>query len=111
MGWIEFESFRVCCPDFTDVFVRRETAERLQATCKVICGEKVAEMCTQLIVAVVVESFDRGVLDCSIPLAGRCLLASAEKHSFDLPVRPGMAHFGQSVFDPIFSAAHTEHMR
>ncbi len=97
MGWIKFESFRLSCPDFADVFVGCEAAECLQATRKIVCGEKVAEMRAQLIMAVVVKPFDRGVFDSPI-------------HSLDLPIRPGMAHLGQSVFDPVFCTAHSKHM-
>ena len=38
--------------------------------------------------AVVVEPFDRGVLDRSV-------------HAFDLSIRPGVTHFGQPMLDPI----------
>lgn len=81
MGWIKIESFWLGYPDFADVFIGCEAAECLQSTSEVVCGEKVAEMRTQLIVAVVVKPFYRGVLDGAV-------------HSFDLPIRPGMAHLG-----------------
>lgn len=97
MGWIKFESFRFGCPDCADVFVWSEAAECLQSARKIVCRYKVVEMCPQLVMAVVVEPFDCGILDRSV-------------HAFDLSIRPGVTHFGQPMFDPIFRASHSKHM-
>jgi len=59
MGWIEFESFRLGCPDFADVLVWNESAEYLQASRKIVCREEVVEICAQRLIAVVVEPFNR----------------------------------------------------
>lgn len=78
MDWIKSGSFRLICPDLADVFVGREASECLQAARKVVCCEKVAGMRAQLVVVVVVESFDGRVLNRSV-------------HPFDLAVRPCIA--------------------
>ena len=44
-----------------------------------------------------------------VPFDGRFLDRSV--HALDLPVGPGMFDFGQSMIDPVFAAAHVEHMR
>jgi hypothetical protein len=62
MGWIKVESFWLVCPDFADVFVGREASECLQPTRKVVCCEEISEMGAQLVMAIVVEPFDGGVL-------------------------------------------------
>ena len=54
-------------------------------------------MCPQLAMAVVVEPFNRCIFDRSV-------------HALDLSVRPGMAHLGQPMLDPIFRTSHSKHM-
>ena len=97
MDWIEFESFRFVCPYFADVFVRREAAQSFQPSSIIVCSEKVIEVSAQLLMVVVVEAFHRRVFNCSV-------------HSFNLPVRPWVAYFRLTVIDPVFFAAHAEHM-
>jgi hypothetical protein len=45
-----------------------------------------------------VPAFDGGLLDRPV-------------HPFDLAVGPGMLDPGQAMLDPIFTAAHVEHVR
>ncbi len=45
-------------------------------------------MGSQLVLAVVVEAFNRGVLDRSV-------------HPLDLTIRPQMVWFGQAMLDPV----------
>lgn len=97
MGWIEFESFWLGCPYFADVFVWSEAADCLQASRKIVCRQEIVEMCVQLVMAVVVEPFDRGIFDRSV-------------HALDLAVRPGMTHFGQPMVYTVFCASHSKHM-
>ncbi len=80
MDWIYRESFWLFCPDFTDVFIRREAAERFQAPSVVICVDEVCEMGAQLIVVVIMVAFDGGVFDRSV-------------HAFYLAIGPGMSDF------------------
>ena len=55
-------------------------------------------MAAQLVVAVVVETLDGGVLDGAV-------------HPFDLSVRPRMIDLGEPVLDAVLTASHIEHMR
>lgn len=97
MGWIKFESFWLGCSDFADVFVWCEAAERHQAAGVIVGCDEVTEMRAQLIVTIVVEPFDRSVFDRAV-------------HPLDLSVRPGVAHLGEPVFDPVLRAPHSKHM-
>lgn len=58
MERIKCESFRFGCPDFADVFVRREAFEGLQPTGEVISFDEVFQVLAELLVAVVVEALD-----------------------------------------------------
>jgi hypothetical protein len=62
---VEDESIWLRCPDFADVFVRREAAERLEPLGEVVGCQEVREMRLQLIVGFVAEAFYSRVLDCS----------------------------------------------
>jgi hypothetical protein len=54
---------------------------------------------SELVVVVVVEALDGRLFDRAIPLAGKRLLANAEKHSLDLAIRPRVLHLCQPVLD------------
>jgi hypothetical protein len=54
---------------------------------------------SELVVVVVVEVLDGRLFDRAIPLAGKRLLANAEKHSLDLAIRPRVLHLCQPVLD------------
>lgn len=65
-------------------------------------------MSAELVVVVVMEAFDGGILDRPVhplnPLPGRCLPANTERGA----IRPGVVRLGQSVLDPICLADHVE---
>mgnify|MGYP000849523051 CR=1 FL=1 len=84
MDRIEFESLRLVCPDFADIFVWGEALERLEPAGKIIGCNEVGEMGSELIVAVVVKSFDGCVLDGAV-------------HSLDLTIGPWMLDLGGSM--------------
>src|SRR5665213_4576681 len=72
---IESESLRLFCPHFADELVGRETCECLQASPVVVGVDEHREVGLELLVAVVVVSFDGGFLDGPV-------------HPFDLSVGP-----------------------
>ncbi len=94
---ISGKSFWLGCPDFTDVFEGRETLESLQPPPIIVGIDEVVEVDGQLRVAVVMVAFDRRFLDRAV-------------HPFDLAVGPWVLDLGEPVFDPVFLAAHVEHV-
>ncbi len=92
---VEHKLLRLVCPDFADVFVRREAAERLEAAGEVVGGYEVCEVYPQLLVALVVEAFDGGLLDGAV-------------HPLDLTVGPGVVRLGEAVLDVVGLADHVE---
>ena len=72
-----------------------EAAEGLEPAGKVVGGHEVCEVRSQLVVVVVVETFDGGFLDCAV-------------HSFDLAVGPGVVGLSQPVLNPICFTDHVE---
>jgi len=60
---IEGESFGLFCPGFADVFVGREAFKGLEPLGEVVGADEVGEVAAQLVVRVVVEALDRGILD------------------------------------------------
>ena len=88
MDRIDFESFWLGCPGFADVFVRRETSQCFEATAKIVCADKVVEVRFELLMVVVMVSFDGGILDGPV-------------HSFDLTIGPGMFQFGETVLNSV----------
>lgn len=67
----------------------------LESACEVVGGHKVAEVRAQLIVAVMVEALNGGVLDRAV-------------HALDLTVGPRMVGLGQPVLDAVGLANHVE---
>jgi hypothetical protein len=63
MDWIESEPFGFGCPDFADVFVRREAAEGLQAPAEIVSADEVCEVGIELLLAVVVIALNGSFLD------------------------------------------------
>ena len=80
MGWIEYESFWLFCPHFANVFIRRKATQCFQSPGIVVSIDEVCEMNSELIMIVVVEAFDGGILDRPV-------------HAFYLPIGPGMSDF------------------
>lgn len=79
MDWIEFESFWLFCPDFADVFVRREAIEGLEPPRIIIGVDEVDQVGLELLMAVIVIAFDGGLLDG--PVHALHLAAPWEKRS------------------------------
>ena len=98
MDWVYSESFVLGCPAFADELVRCEAAQGLEAATEVVGINEVGEVSAELVMVVVVEAFDGGILDCAV-------------HPLDLAVGPRVLDFGQPVFDADLAAAHVEHMR
>ena len=73
MDWIELEFFRLDCPLLADELVGREAFERFRPSTEIVGVDKVGEMSSKLVMAVVVIPFDGGVLDRAV-------------HSLDLTV-------------------------
>lgn len=98
MARFEYESLGLFRPEFADELVRHEAFERLQSACKMICGDEVGEMRSQLGVGFIEGAFDRGVLDCAV-------------HALNLPIGPRMFGLGQPVVDIGAGAGMLERMR
>ena len=92
---VQDESIRLGGPDLADVFVGREATEGLESAGEVVGGQEVGKVCSQLVVAVVVETFDRGVLDRAV-------------HPLDLAVGPRVVWPGQPVLYAVRLADHVE---
>lgn len=95
---IESKAFRLCLPDFADVFVGSEAAQCLEASTKIVGVDEVVKMRRQLRMAVIMVAFDSGFLDRPV-------------HPLDLAIGPGVPDLGQPVFDPVLATAHVEHVR
>ncbi len=80
-----------------DELVGREALEGLEPASKVVGRDEVGKMLAELIVALVVEALDGGVLDRPV-------------HPFDLAVGPGMFDFREPVFDLVLVADPIEDM-
>lgn len=88
---IECKPFRLGCPDFADIFVWGQATEGLEAAAEVVGVDEVAEMGSQLGMAVVMVAFDRCLFDSPV-------------HPLDLAVGPWMLHLGQTMLDAVFVA-------
>ena len=63
-----------------------ETVQRFEPACEVVRADEVGQMLRELVVVVVMETFDGGVLDRAV-------------HGFDLAVGPRVFWFGRPVLD------------
>ena len=97
MGWVESEANGLFGPGVTDVFVRGEAREGLEATGEVVSHDEVSEMASQLVVGLVVVALHSRFLDRPV-------------HSFDLAVRPRMVGLCESVLDAVLPASAIERM-
>lgn len=97
MDRIDDESFGFDYPSFADELVGREPFQGLEAAAEVVCGDEALEMGAELIVVVVVEAFDRRVLDRSV-------------HALDLTVGPRMPGLCEPMFDAVRLAGSIERM-
>ena len=89
---IQDEFIWLGCPGFTDVFVRCEAAERLEAARVVVGIEEIVEMRAELVMAIVVIPFDGSVFNRAV-------------HALDLPVRPRVVWLGQAMLNAICCAS------
>lgn len=80
---------------FADELVGREAFEGLQSSPEVVGFDEVLEVPSQLVVAVVVEALDGGVLDGAV-------------HPLHLSVGPRMIDFGEPVLDAVLVANPVE---
>ena len=71
-----------------DELVGCETFEGLQSSSEIVSVDEVLKVSAQLVVVVVVEAFDGGVLDGSV-------------HPLHLPIRPRMIDLGEPVLDAV----------
>ena len=69
---------------FPDELSWRKTLERLQSSGMVVGINEDVEVSAQLLVIVIVEVFDSGLLDCAVPLPGNGLPANREWDALDL---------------------------
>src|ERR1700679_2924561 len=95
MDWIEGKSVGGLRPEFTEVFIGRESFEGLESPGEVVGSEEVVQVLFELVMGVVEVSLHRSVLDGSI-------------HAFDLPVCPWMVGLGEAVFDSMNEAEPVE---
>lgn len=86
MERIKGEAFGLRRPRLAVELVRGEALQGLESAAEVVGSDKVGKMLAQLLVAVVVEAPDGGLLDGSV-------------HPLDLAVGPGMLCFGRAVLD------------
>jgi hypothetical protein len=93
--WIDVESFWLFRPALADVLVGREPFEGLQALGEVVGADEVLKMGSELVVALVVEALDGGVLDGAV-------------HTLDLTIGPRMPGLGQTTIDIVASARYFE---
>ncbi|MEA2262597.1 MAG: hypothetical protein QOJ51_5422, partial [Acidobacteriaceae bacterium] len=63
MDGVESKSIRFFLPAFADELIGREAAESLEPFGEVVSGDEVAEVGSQLVVAVVVVALNRGLFD------------------------------------------------
>lgn len=97
MGWVSSKSFWFLCPYFADVFEGREALEGFEPPPIIIGVDDVVQVSVELPMALVMIAFDGGVLDRPV-------------HAFHLAIGPGMLDLGEAVRNPVFVAAHVEHM-
>ena len=95
MGRVDDEPVWLGGPDFGDIFLECQTAQGLAPTGKVIGGDEVVEMRSQLVVAFVMEALDGRLFDGAV-------------HSFDLPVGPGVVRFGQPALNIVRLADYVD---
>ena len=91
MDRIYGEPFGLDCPLFAYELVGREAFEGLQSSAEVVRADEVGHVISELVVVVVVEAFDRRLLDRPI-------------HPFNLAIGPRVFDLGEPVVDLVFPA-------
>ena len=82
-------------PSFADELIGRQAFEGLEPSSKIVGADEVGEVFSQLIMVVVVEAFDGGVLDCAV-------------HALDLAIRPRVFDLGQPMLNFMLAADTVE---
>jgi hypothetical protein len=93
----EPETRRVFCPLFADELVRRESLQGFETPVKVVGGNEVIEMISELRVLVIVITLDRRFLDRPV-------------HLLDLSIGSRMHRLRQPVFDVEIGGCRIEGM-
>ena len=93
MDGIESKSTGFFLPGFTDELVGSETAEGLEPFGEIVGSDEVAEVISQLVMAVVVVALNRSFLKGAV-------------HALHLAIGPGMIRFSEPVLDTM-AAAHS----
>src|SRR5271170_202482 len=86
MDRIENKSIGFLLPAFADELVGCEATESLQTFGEVVSGDEVGEVCSELLMVVVVIALNGGLFDGAV-------------HALHLTVGPGMIGLGQSMVD------------
>ena len=97
MDWVESKCVWGLRPELAEIFVRRESFERLESSCEVVGSEEVGQVRFELVMGVVEVSLHRSVLDGPV-------------HALDLPVSPGRVGLGQPMFDSMNETEPVEGM-
>jgi len=95
VAWVKPEGVWLFCPDFADIFVRREAAEGFAALGEIVGGEEIGEMLAQLPMAFIVVASHRWPLERPV-------------HSLDLPSGPRMVRLGRPLFGALALASSPE---
>src|SRR5271169_5547346 len=95
MDRIERESFGLFCPELANVFVGREAIERLKTLGEVVGADEVGEVASKLIVSLIVEAFDRRLLEGAV-------------HALDLAVGPRVLGLGEAMVDVVLRTSEFE---
>src|SRR5215475_3206811 len=90
MDWIEGEAVWLFFPDAANVFVGRKTTQCLELTTKVVGGDEVGQVTTQLVMGFVVVAFDGRFLECTV-------------HQLALTIGPRGVGSGQAVLNAVCS--------
>ncbi len=97
MDWIERKSVWGLSPEFTEVFIGRQSFEGLESSGEVVGSEEVGQVSFELVMGVVEVALHRSVLDGPV-------------HALDLPVGPRVVGLGEAVFDSMHETEPIERM-
>ena len=106
---IDGEPFRFDCPLFADELVGREALEGLQSAPEVVGADDVGQMPCELIMVIVVEAFDGGLLDRAVhPLDLAAPRENSPPDCFLVLAAPGVVGLRQPVVDLMLAADAVE---
>ncbi len=78
-------------PLLANVFIGRESLQRLQTFGKVVGHQESRQMLPELLMGIVVVTIDRRLFERAV-------------HPLDLTIRPGMIGLGQAMLNPVFGS-------